>query len=127
MFAVGAPPLVSNQSTARFDSVALPSVLNDASPTPVLAPSITLSVTSGKPGTPVKISGSGFPPGEIVALYVDLADPYIGSSPPGPRADAQGKIQDSFLWPDQKYDAHHRVDPSKTRPHLVCGDTAYPR
>ena len=89
-------------------------------------PAITLSVTSGKPGTPVKITGSGFPPEEIVALYIDSPDPYIGNSPPGPRADLQGNFHDSFIWPDKKYDPNHRVDPTTAGAHQVCGDTGYP-
>src|SRR2546426_10011499 len=123
---VGVAQSMSDRDPALSGAVQLLAVLSDASPTPAATPSITLSVTSGKPGTSITISGSGFPVDEIVALYIDSPEPYIGSSPPGPRADAQGKLRDSFLWPDNKYDPSHRIDPSKAGTHLVCGDTGYP-
>jgi hypothetical protein len=87
-------------------------------------PSIAVSVDSGPPGTAVTITGTGFPPGEIVALYIDAAGPYIGQ--PGPRADAQGGFRKDFIWPGKGYDTTGRVDPSSPGPHNVCGDTAYP-
>ena len=87
------------------------------------APALALSAASGETGTKVSITGSGFPPGEIVALYIDSPNPYIGSTPPGPRADEQGAFQDSFTWPAKNYDPTHRLDPTSAGPHLVCGDT----
>jgi hypothetical protein len=89
-------------------------------------PTITLSSTSGTPGTTVTVSGNGFPAGEIVALYIDSPNPYIGNPPPGPRADDQGAFQNTFTWPGGNYDSSHSVDPTKPGPHQVCGDTGYP-
>ena len=53
-------------------------------------PTITLNVQTGPPGTTVTITGKGFPPQEIVALYIDQAGPFLDV--PGPRADDQGAI-----------------------------------
>lgn len=89
-------------------------------------PSIALSVSSGLPGTPVTVTGSGFPPGEIVAIYVDSAGPYLANPPPGPSADAQGNVRVSVMWPGRNYDLSGHVDPTVPGPHAVCGDTAYP-
>jgi hypothetical protein len=89
-------------------------------------PAITLTVQSGLPGTPLTITGSGFPPGEIVALYIDSAGPYLGNPPPGPRADANGAFQQSITWPGKNYDLSGKVDPTKVGPHDVCGDTTFP-
>jgi hypothetical protein len=99
----------------------------EASPSTVtLHPAVTISVNSGTPGTHVTIIGTDFPPSEIVALYIDLPYPYLGSTPPGPRADAHGGFQDNFDWPGKNYDPNHRIDPAKPGPHQVCGDTGYP-
>jgi hypothetical protein len=86
--------------------------------------SVVLSPASGTSGTQVTITGSGFPPGEIVALYIDVAGPYLGF--PGPVADAQGAFVQTVRWPAKNYDATHRVDPSSAGSHAVCGDTGYP-
>ncbi len=99
-----------------------------AAPTTALAatpgsPTITLSVQSGPPGTALTITGSGFPAGEIVAIYMDLANPYLGF--PGPRADAQGSFQLAITTPGKDYGSG-RVDATKVGPHQICGDTAYP-
>jgi hypothetical protein len=85
---------------------------------------ITLSVDSGVPGTPVTITGTGFPPGEIVALYIDAPGPYLGS--PGPRADASGSFRKDIKWPgrDYDYDRTGHVNPTKPGVHTLCGDTA---
>jgi hypothetical protein len=90
------------------------------------AAAIALSVSSGSEGTAVTISGSGFPPGEVVAIYLDTAGPYLGNPPPGPTANAQGTFQFTFKWPTKNYDSSGRVDPTKVGPHTICGDTAYP-
>lgn len=89
-------------------------------------PSIALSVSSGPPGTAVTVTGSGFPPGEIVAIYVDAAGPYLANPPPGPGADAQGNVRVNVIWPGRNYDVSGHVDPTVPGPHNVCGDTAYP-
>jgi hypothetical protein len=102
--------------------LAMPLLLISASP----APSIDLSRTSGTPGTALIIHGTGFPPGEIVALYIDQPDPYLVNPPPGPRAGADGTITESVKWPGKSYDVSHAVDPSKPGVHTVCGDTGYP-
>jgi hypothetical protein len=85
---------------------------------------MAVSVDSGPPGTAVTIRGTGYPPGEVVALYIDAAGAYIGQ--PGPRADAQGGFRKDFIWPGKEYDTTGRVDPSSPGPHNVCGDTTYP-
>ena len=89
------------------------------------SPTLALSVAKGRPGTAVTITGSGYPPGEVVAIYIDLAEPYLLAPPPGPRADPQGTFTAHFVWPDNRYDTSGRIDPSKPGPHMVCGDTAY--
>jgi hypothetical protein len=71
----------------------------------------------------VTITGSGYPPDEFVALYIDQPSPYIGT--PGPRADAQGAFKFQYVWPDQTYDVAHKVNPSSPGVHSVCGDTNY--
>ncbi len=91
------------------------------------SPSIDLTRTSGSPGTPLIIHGSGFPVGAVVALYIDQPNPYLYlNPPPGPRAGADGTFTDSFKWPGRFYDINHVVDPSKPGVHIVCGDTGYP-
>jgi hypothetical protein len=94
---------------------------------PHIAPApagLSLSVTTGAPGTPVTISGNGFPRGEVVALYVDVPGPYLFN--PGPRADSSGAITAAIVWPDKNYDTTHHLDPSTPGPHTICGDTGYP-
>jgi len=86
-------------------------------------PTITLDVTSGPPGTAIKITGTGFPAGELVGIYIDSGAFMIGQ--PGPLAEANGNVQYSFPWPDTG-SGNGVVDPSKPGPHQVCGDTAYP-
>ena len=103
VFAVSTPAAVPHQSAAT--------------------PTIILSITAGGTGSVVTAVGSGFPAGEIVALYIDSPNPYIGSTPPGPRADQQGTFQDTFKWPASNYDHTHRIDPTKPGTHQVCGDT----
>jgi hypothetical protein len=95
------------------------------SPSPItLHPQITLSVTSGLPGTAVTITGSGFPPTEIVALYIDQPGPYLDA--PGPRADATGAFHKDIKMPSSNYDSTGRINPTVPGPHDICGDTAYP-
>lgn len=96
------------------------------SPSPIPPAVITLSVGTGSKGTPLTISGSGFPAGEIVAIYIDAAGPYIGYPPPGPNADGLGNIRVTVTWPGKNYDPAGRVDPTLVGPHTVCGDTAWP-
>lgn len=76
-------------------------------------PSITLAPTTGPPNTLVAFTGSGFPPNEIVGLYLDTPDTFIGS--PGPRADAQGNFTESDAMPGGT--------PGR---HQVCADTSKP-
>ena len=87
-------------------------------------PTITLSVTSGPPGTPVTISGSGFPPDQVVAIYIDMPGPYLGF--PGPKADAQGAFHVDIKWPGKNYDDTGHIDPARPGVHLLCGDTQLP-
>lgn len=93
-------------------------------PAAAAEPSITLNTTSGSPGTKVTVSGSGFPPGEVVALYIDSPGPFLGI--PGPKADAQGSFRYEMSWPGKEYDISGKVDPAKPGLHTVCGDTNYP-
>ena len=76
-------------------------------------PTIYLSVDSGPPMTPVTITGRGFPPGSIVAIYIDTPQFYLGT--PGPNADPAGNI--SMITSIQ--------GPLTSGPHQVCGDALY--
>lgn len=84
---------------------------------------ISLSIVSGPPGANIVITGSGFPPLEIVALYVDAPNPYL--SVPGPRADAQGGFRVGVAYPNVN-DASSGINRTKAGPHQICGDTGYP-
>ena len=84
---------------------------------------ITLTPNTGLPETSVLITGSGFPPDEIVALYIDSPGPYLDV--PGPRADAQGAFTQRIKWPTKIYDRSGKIDPTSGT-HSVCGDTGYP-
>ena len=96
---------------------------SDASPSPVrIQAAITLSVSSGRPGTPLTITGSGFPPSEFVALYIDKQVPFLGLPI---RADAEGVIRDDTKWPGKEYDSSGAVNPTAPGQHSVCGNTAY--
>ena len=88
------------------------------------SPQLSLSVTTGKPGTNVTISGQGFPSGQIVALYIDSPDPYIGQ--PGAVVQPDGSFQFPFQWPDNSWDPSHKVNPGTPGPHQVCADTSWP-
>jgi hypothetical protein len=116
--------LMSGAALAPSPPSVLVALAADPSPSPT--PGITLVVKSGVPSTPLVIVGSGFPPGEIVAIYIDSPGPYLGFPPPGPRADAQGAFQQNLKWPGKNYDVSGKVDPTKAGPHNVCADTSYP-
>ena len=89
--------------------------------------SIDISRLSGLPRTPLILHGTGFPPSEVVAIYIDQPNPYwYLARPPGPTADARGEFTVSLMWPGPNYDISKRVDPTKPGVHLVCGDTGYP-
>jgi hypothetical protein len=94
------------------------------SSTSATSPTITLTPSSGRPGTRVTITGTGFPPEEIVALYIDRPGPYLDV--PGPRADSQGGFSKDINWPGRNFDNTGKVDPASPGAHSVCGDTAYP-
>jgi len=111
------PQRPSGSALLRLSPVVLDSSLTGS-------PTIILSVDSGTPGTAVTITGTGFPPNEIVALYIDLPGPYLDI--PGPRADAQGGFTKDIVWPSRDYDATGRVNPSAAGAHNVCGDTGNP-
>jgi hypothetical protein len=121
--AAAAPAPSSQPATVTHVRLATTGAVFSASPVPV-APTITLSAVSGPPGTPVTITGSGFPAGEIVALYIDQPGPYLDV--PGPRADAQGNILKAITMPGSNYDSTGRVKPAVAGPHSICGDTSYP-
>lgn len=91
------------------------------------SPTIALGPVTGQTATSVTIHGTGFPPGEVVAIYIDQANPYwYIARPPGPTADPSGEINVSLKWPGSNYDPAKRVDPTKPGVHLVCADTSYP-
>ena len=98
-----------------------PALALAASPPP---PTITLTAISGPVRTPLTIEGKGFPPNELVALYIDEPSVYIGT--PGPTADAQGAFHKSITWPGADYDVTGQVNPSTPGIHTICGDTSYP-
>jgi hypothetical protein len=104
----------------------------DASPSPVpINPKIALSVSSGGPGTVVTLTGTGFPPLEIVAIYLDTEPPYLSdrdpnNKPPGPVADGEGSFHETFMYPNATYDSTGHVKPTTPGLHAVCGDTLYP-
>ncbi len=104
-------------------SVSMPAAGLAASSGPA---TITLTVQSGLPGTPLTITGTGFPPLEVVALYIDSEGPFLGNPPPGPQANAQGEFQQSITWPAKNYDLSGKVNPAKAGSHNVCGDTTFP-
>ena len=87
-------------------------------------PQVSLTATGGPPGTNVAMSGRGFPPGEIVAIYIDSPDPYLGQ--PGTVVKADGTFQFTFQWPGAGYDKSHRVNPAAPGQHQVCADTSWP-
>jgi hypothetical protein len=93
-------------------------------PAQAASAAIVLSIDAGAPGTPVTVSGSGFPPNEVVALYVDSPSVYLEQ--PGPVADGEGAFQENIKWPGKNYDPSGVIDPSKVGPHNICGDTGYP-
>jgi hypothetical protein len=76
-------------------------------------PKLTVTPDSGRPGTQVTITGSGFPPTEIVALYMDAPNPFFGT--PGPVADAGGNFSDTGNIPAAAGGTHN-----------VCADTGPP-
>jgi hypothetical protein len=88
------------------------------------APTITVSPDTGTAGTSVTVTGAGFPPGQVVALFIDFPSPFLGQ--PGPTADAQGGFHLTITWPDKSYDATGRVKPTSVGIHSVCGSTSYP-
>jgi len=74
---------------------------------------ITVSPESGPLGTGVTISGTGFPPNELVALYLDSPNPYFGT--PGPGSDERGNFSADSSIPMRAGGIHN-----------VCGDTGLP-
>lgn len=76
-------------------------------------PNIIVSPDTGSPGAPVNVSGTGFPPGELVALYMDKEGPFLEA--PGPRADAKGNFKTTVT-----------VLPVSSGHHTICGNTTYP-
>lgn len=90
------------------------SVLAAPSPVPTFdSAKVTIDVTSGPLDTAVRITGTGFPANEIVALYLDSPAVYLAA--PGPRSDDQGMFSESI-----------RIPHSTPGPHVICGDTSHP-
>jgi hypothetical protein len=76
-----------------------------ASPPPSFQPSVTLSVTSGVPGTVLTITATGFPPNQPVAEYIDVLNPDAGTPQPiflsTPfHVDDQGDLIQQISWPN---------------------------
>lgn len=87
----------TNTATDTPTNTATDTPTNTATPTPtriVYTPSITLSPSSGSPGTTVGVSGVGFQPNEAVNLY--FCGTYIG----GGYADGAGYLGASFIVPN---------------------------
>lgn len=76
-------------------------------------PTIKLQPSSGEPSQSFTITGSGFPPYEIVAIYVDSPDQLL--STPGPPADPTGSFTADAL-----------MRSVGSGPHDICGDTGLP-
>ena len=74
---------------------------------------ISLSVASGPPNTYVAISGKGFPPNELVEIYLDTPDAHLGY--PGPHSDTQGNFKESDVIPGTTVGRHQ-----------ICADTYFP-
>jgi hypothetical protein len=77
------------------------------------SPTISLSAGSGSPNAKIRVDGSGFPAGEIAALYLDSPALYLDV--PGPRADAQGAFSKTITVPGASNGVHQ-----------ICADTGYP-
>ncbi len=75
--------------------------------------SVTVDPASGSNGDLVTIEGRGFPPGELVELYLDTPD-YLLSTP-GPFADEIGGFSGAVRMVTHQPGAHE-----------VCGDTGPP-
>lgn len=76
-------------------------------------PKLTVQPNAGPPGITFTITGSGFPAGEIVALYVDSPTQYL--STPGPLAESDGGFATAAV-----------MRSVVAGPHDVCGDTGAP-
>jgi hypothetical protein len=85
--------------------------------------SVSISVTSGLVGSRFDLTGTGFPAGEVVAIYADMPGQYFGT--PGVESDALGSFQFRINWPVRNSPAY-KIDPTTAGTHLVCADTGYP-
>lgn len=85
--------------------------------------SVTISKTSGLVGSQFELTGTGFPAGEVVAIYPDTPSQYFGT--PGVESDSLGGFQYGIVWPTRNY-LTYAIDPTTAGPHFVCGDTGYP-
>lgn len=79
-------------------------ITTDASPSPNFHPNVTLSVSSGIPGTVLTINATGFPPNQPVAEYIDVPNPDAGTPQPiflsTPfHVDGQGDLFQQISWP----------------------------
>lgn len=76
-------------------------------------PNLTLQPNSGEPERSFTIIGAGFPPYEVVALYVDSPEQLL--STPGPVADSTGGFTTGAV-----------MRFAGSGQHQVCGDTGGP-
>lgn len=75
-------------------------------------PTLMLDPTEAPYSTSVKITGQGFPPNEIAALYADIPNPYL--STPGPIIDPLGQFSTPVVLQ------------IAGGTHQICADTGYP-
>jgi hypothetical protein len=85
--------------------------------------SVSISKTSGLVGSKFELTGTGFPAGEVVAIYPDTPTQYFGT--PGVESDSLGSFQFGIDWPARNYQTY-AIDPTTPGPHFVCADTGYP-
>lgn len=118
--AVAAGPQSSRTATLPIASPTVtaspaptPSAMPTSSPTPTPMPptptsqaAINLSQAAGQPGTPLVVTGSGFPAGQPVTIYLDGPNRPVGP-PVYPNPD--GTFQQSVTIPDGAATGDHRV------------------
>jgi hypothetical protein len=101
----GAQGVSVDTSEASEQAVAFFQVVPEQgeTPPPDAEPTATLDPTEGPPGTEVTVTGSGWPPGDTIAVWWDtkLAETT---------ADSNGNIQVSFIVPADAAEGEYEVD-----------------
>lgn len=98
-------------------TVAASSIATDASPSPSLA-TIRLSADSAAPGAHLGITGSGFPPSQVVALYID--NPATHLDVPGPQTDSHGAFERVVNIPNATAGPHQICAAATSQGDPVC-------